>query len=415
MKFNKKVSLGASLLLMLTPIAITSAQEWNARTVEEINAELILDEENKMTYVVKYGDTLGAIAEAMNIDLAFLAEVNQIENINLIYPGTKLVAEYDANQAVEKLNIEASSGEIYEMDVPVSLTPQTETKVQNNQTDQVVTSKEPILNVNEAEDFEVVEEVSEMTTAPSESNKEAVIETSAVLLNEIPEVTEAVVEDVLTEAPTFEEALAPQAEVSTTEIEEAAQPDAAELTVTKKEQIKPEMPSIETTQISSSEIETISAEEVEQPVISEELVEAPVTSLATTEEAVETYEETPVTEEVIPNYTTPSTLAGVSASAAKYGSRIVNAYGVTAYGLRPGDSGDHGKGLAVDFMVPVGSTIGDQIASDAVANMGNSNISYVIWKQQIYGDWTGGQWQSMEDRGSVTQNHYDHVHVSFNR
>ncbi len=35
---------------------------------------------------------------------------------------------------------------------------------------------------------------------------------------------------------------------------------------------------------------------------------------------------------------------------------------------------------------------------------------YVIWRQR-YNDGSG--WDPMEDRGSITANHYDHVHVSF--
>ncbi|MGF3114719.1 LysM peptidoglycan-binding domain-containing protein [Facklamia sp. P12937] len=401
MKFNKKVSLGASLMLMLTPVAITSAQNWNARTVEEISAELMVDEDNQMTYIVKYGDTLGAIAEAMDIDLAFLAEANQIENVNLIYPETKLVAQYDINHKAEKLNVETSAGETFEMDIPVSLTPEVETEDQAVVLEEEVVVEEIILNVNEADDFEVEEE---LAIAEETVQLEEVAESSEELLNELPLVEEVLTDEVVDR--TIEE-------VSTT----------GEVTVnpvSEEEVIEAEELEVETTQSSAVEIESV-IEEVEQPLASEELTKTTTAIQEVTEEVV-IVEEVPVTEKVVEevieevsnDYTTPSTLAGVSQSAANYGSRIANQYGVAAYGLRPGDSGDHGKGLAVDFMVPVGSALGDQIAADAVANMGNSNIAYVIWKQQIYGHWTGGQWQQMGDRGSVTQNHYDHVHVSFN-
>ncbi|MGF3226727.1 LysM peptidoglycan-binding domain-containing protein [Facklamia sp. P12932] len=401
MKFNKKVSLGASLMLMLTPVAITSAQNWNARTVEEISAELMVDEDNQMTYIVKYGDTLGAIAEAMDIDLAFLAEANQIENVNLIYPKTKLVAQYDINHKAEKLNVETSAGETFEMDIPVSLTPEVETEDQAVVLEEEVVVEEIILNVSEADDFDVEEE---LAIAEETVQLEEVAESSEELLNELPLVEEVLTDEVVDR--TIEE-------VSTT----------GEVTVnpvSEEEVIEAEELEVETTQSSAVEIESV-IEEVEQPLASEELTKTTTAIQEVTEEVV-IVEEVPVTEKVVEevieevsnDYTTPSTLAGVSQSAANYGSRIANQYGVAAYGLRPGDSGDHGKGLAVDFMVPVGSALGDQIAADAVANMGNSNIAYVIWKQQIYGHWTDGQWQQMEDRGSVTQNHYDHVHVSFN-
>ena len=127
----------------------------------------------------------------------------------------------------------------------------------------------------------------------------------------------------------------------------------------------------------------------------------------------ETYEEQAYEKPVYEEPAAPAPdLNGLAYNASVFRDEGVNMYGVTAYGIRPGDAGDHGSGLAVDFMVPVGSDIGDAIANYAINNMGAHNISYVIWEQQIYGGWTGG-WEWMEDRGSVTANHYDHVHVSF--
>jgi len=52
-------------------------------------------------------------------------------------------------------------------------------------------------------------------------------------------------------------------------------------------------------------------------------------------------------------------------------------------------------------------------------NRASLNLKYVIWGQRIWNPsedsvatWTS--WRAMEDRGDVTQNHWDHVHVSFN-
>ncbi|MBD8079503.1 SH3 domain-containing protein [Cellulosimicrobium arenosum] len=85
---------------------------------------------------------------------------------------------------------------------------------------------------------------------------------------------------------------------------------------------------------------------------------------------------------------------------------------VTSYGgIRPGDSGDHGTGRAVDIMI-TGET-GWEIARYLQANAGSLGITYVIYQQQRWmaGDATSS-WIPMEDRGSTTANHYDHVHVS---
>jgi hypothetical protein len=75
-----------------------------------------------------------------------------------------------------------------------------------------------------------------------------------------------------------------------------------------------------------------------------------------------------------------------------------------------GNVSDHPKGLALDFMCS--KSAGDSLAAYAVANHKQLNITYVIWRQRI---WSINQpgWRSMEDRGSPTANHMDHVHVSF--
>ncbi len=84
---------------------------------------------------------------------------------------------------------------------------------------------------------------------------------------------------------------------------------------------------------------------------------------------------------------------------------------VTGYGTLRADSGDHGSGRAVDVMVS-GSTAWD-IAEFLRANYSRFGISYVIHAQKIWSvDRAGEGWRPMEDRGSATANHYDHVHVS---
>lgn len=58
------------------------------------------------------------------------------------------------------------------------------------------------------------------------------------------------------------------------------------------------------------------------------------------------------------------------------------------------------------------NALGDEVAQWALDHMADYAIDYVIWRQRIHtGDDRG--WRDMEDRGSITQNHYDHVHVSF--
>jgi hypothetical protein len=84
-----------------------------------------------------------------------------------------------------------------------------------------------------------------------------------------------------------------------------------------------------------------------------------------------------------------------------------------------GDPQDHGDGRACDFMESTGGRMpsagarrhGDQVARYAVENARRLGISYVIWRQHIW-NVRGGGWRPMADRGGLTQNHYDHVHIS---
>jgi hypothetical protein len=71
---------------------------------------------------------------------------------------------------------------------------------------------------------------------------------------------------------------------------------------------------------------------------------------------------------------------------------------------------DHPTGLAVDLLTR--GAEGDRIAACALANRKALGISYVIWGQRIN---YGSGWEPMENRGSVTENHFDHVHISFER
>jgi hypothetical protein len=54
--------------------------------------------------------------------------------------------------------------------------------------------------------------------------------------------------------------------------------------------------------------------------------------------------------------------------------------------------------------------LGDTVAAFALDHMSEFGVWYTIWRQR-YNDGSG--WDAMEDRGSITANHYDHVHVSF--
>ena len=84
---------------------------------------------------------------------------------------------------------------------------------------------------------------------------------------------------------------------------------------------------------------------------------------------------------------------------------------IITYGTLRADSADHGSGRAMDIMIS--GTAGREAAEFLRANYAAFGINYVIHAQEIWSvDRSGEGWRGMEDRGSVTANHYDHVHVS---
>ncbi|GAA1478973.1 LysM domain-containing protein [Nocardioides aestuarii] len=83
---------------------------------------------------------------------------------------------------------------------------------------------------------------------------------------------------------------------------------------------------------------------------------------------------------------------------------------ITSYGTYRGD-GEHSQGLAIDIMVS-GAT-GWDVAEFVRAHYQELGVNYVIYSQKIWSvDRSSEGWRPMEDRGSVTANHYDHVHVT---
>ncbi|HEM3528564.1 TPA: LysM peptidoglycan-binding domain-containing protein [Streptococcus suis] len=383
MKNNKKMLYTSSLALSLFSTGMIStnvlALEWAPRTVSEISPEIV-QEEGKMTYTVQYGDTLSAIASAMNIDMDLLAKMNQIADVNLIFPDTVLTTTVDQNNQVTQVEIEAP--------------------VQGNTNETVQATVDLTTNQVTVEDTVIpLDQISSVTdSAPVEEVVEQPV--AEALVEEVVEqpVAEALVEEVV-EQPVVE---APVEEVVEQPVVEAPVEEVVEQPV----------------------VEAPVEEVVEQPVVEapvEEVVEQPAVEAPVEEVVEQPVVETPQVTAL--STTTTSTSAydvGLQPQVAAFRAEVANAFGITSFsGYRAGDSGDHGKGLAIDFMVPESSALGDQVAAYAVANLASKNINYIIWKQRFYAPYDSiygpaYTWNLMPDRGSVTENHYDHVHVSFN-
>ncbi|MEG3312736.1 LysM peptidoglycan-binding domain-containing protein [Streptococcus parasuis] len=392
MKANKKVLYTSSLALSLFATGITApnvfALDWTPRSVSEISQE-IEDKGGKLTYTVKYGDTLSAIAEAMNIDLDILAQVNQIADVNLIFPDTVLTTTVDQNHQVTQIEIQAP--------------------VQEEAAENTVQATVDIA----ANEITVDDTVIPLESTDAPSSSASVTEVSV----ETP-VEEAPVTEVPAETP-LEETLVEEVQVTEVSVETPVE----EAPVT-------EVPA--ETPVEEAPVTEVPAETpVEEALVTEVPAETPVEEAPIAE--VNSVEAAPVTP--IPAASTATTVATVSTissstssydvglqpQVAAFRAEVANAFGITSFsGYRAGDTGDHGKGLAIDFMVPQSSALGDQVAAYAVANISSKNISYIIWKQRFYAPFDSiygpaYTWNLMPDRGSVTENHYDHVHVSFNQ
>ncbi|HET9143568.1 hypothetical protein [Actinophytocola sp.] len=118
----------------------------------------------------------------------------------------------------------------------------------------------------------------------------------------------------------------------------------------------------------------------------------------------------PKTKATPPASSCPTTLDGVKPHVAQVGNHLAGRFDVDDIGGVAGRGGasDHPAGLALDFTVD--TTTGDTLAEYVLANRRAFGVNYVIWRQR-YNDGSG--WSAMEDRGSPTANHMDHVHVSF--
>ncbi|WP_435833623.1 LysM peptidoglycan-binding domain-containing protein [Streptococcus suis] len=409
MKNNKKMLYTSSLALSLFSTGMIStnvlAIEWAPRTVSEISPEIV-QEEGKMTYTVQYGDTLSAIASAMNIDMDLLAKMNQIADVNLIFPDTVLTTTVDQNNQVTQVEIEAPvQGNTNEtVQATVDLT-----------TNQVTVEDTviPLDQISSVTDSAPVEEVVEQPVV--EAPVEEVVEQPVA---EAP--VEEVVEQPVVEAPVEEVVEQPVVEAPVEEVVEQPVVEAPVEEVVEQPVVEAPVEEVVEQPVVEAPVEEV----IEQPVVEapvEEVVEQPVVEAPVEEVVEQPVVETPQVTAL--STTTASTSAydvGLQPQVAAFRAEVANAFGITSFsGYRAGDSGDHGKGLAIDFMVPESSALGDQVAAYAVANLASKNINYIIWKQRFYAPYDSiygpaYTWNLMPDRGSITENHYDHVHVSFN-
>ena len=398
---KKRILLASTVALSFAPVLVTQAEEvlWTARSVEQIQNDLTKTD-NKTSYTVQYGDTLSTIAEALGVDVTVLANLNKITNMDLIFPETVLTTTVNEAEEVTEVEIQTPQADSSEEVTTATADLTTNQVTVDDQTVQVADLSQPIAEAPKAVETTSTKEVassSEVTETVTASEEVAPSTGNSVSEKQTAETNNAVAE------------AAPQATTPAEKEETQASPQ-AELTV-ETTTTPVEEKAIETTATSLEEVKEVASSEATPAVSTYQPEEVKTVSTTYAAPAAPDYAGLAVAK---------SENAGLQPQTAAFKEEIANLFGITSFsGYRPGDSGDHGKGLAIDFMVPESSELGDKIAEYAIQNMASRGISYIIWKQRFYAPFDSkygpaNTWNPMPDRGSVTENHYDHVHVSMN-
>lgn len=378
---KKRMLLASTVALSFAPVLATQAEEvlWTARSVEQIQNDLTKTD-NKTSYTVQYGDTLSTIAEALGVDVTVLANLNKITNMDLIFPETVLTTTVNEAEEVTEVEIQTPQADSSEEVTTATADLTTNQVTVDDQTVQVADLSQPIAE------------------APKEVASSSEVTKTVIASEEVaPSTGTSVPEEQTAETTRPVEEATPQETTPAEKQETQASPQAAS--------------AVEVTTTSSEAKEVASSNGATAAVSTYQPEETKI--ISTTYEA-----------SAAPDYAglavAKSENAGLQPQTAAFKEEIANLFGITSFsGYRPGDSGDHGKGLAIDFMVPERSELGDKIAEYAIQNMASRGISYIIWKQRFYAPFDSkygpaNTWNPMPDRGSVTENHYDHVHVSMN-
>ena len=398
---KKRILLASTVALSFAPVLATQAEEilWTARSVEQIQNDLTKTD-NKTSYTVQYGDTLSTIAEALGVDVTVLANLNKITNMDLIFPETVLTTTVNEAEEVTEVEIQTSQADSSEEVTTATADLTTNQVTVDDQTVQVADLSQPIAEAPKAVETTSTKEVvaSSEVTETVTASEEVTPSTGTSVPEEQTAETTSPVEEVAPQATTPAEKQETQASIQAE--------SAVEATTTPAEET-----AIETTATSS---------EAKGVALSSEATAAVSTYQPEEAKTVSTTYAAPAAPDYAGLAVAKAENAGLQPQTAAFKEEIANLFGITSFsGYRPGDSGDHGKGLAIDFMVPESSELGDKIAEYAIQNMASRGISYIIWKQRFYAPFDSkygpaNTWNPMLDRGSMTENHYDHVHVSMN-
>ena len=284
-------STAALSLFAASHVHADETSHWTARSVDQIKADISVND-NQQTYTVQYGDTLGSIVEAMGIDMNVLANIKEITNIDLIFPGTVLTTTYNADNQAVSVKVETPSSETSDTPVVAESNLTTNEVTVNGQSVVAADLSAPVETVSltatqapaKEESTQVVSEVTEAIASASDTP--AYADTEQPVADAIDHVTSSAEETLAEEeAPATETS----AQAETTEV--AAHQEAA---TSKAASDAPESSEAPAEQLAAASDAPESSEApAEQPAAAPESSEAPAEQPAATSEAAPATSEAP--------------------------------------------------------------------------------------------------------------------------
>lgn len=295
-------STAALSLFAASHVHADETSHWTARSVDQIKADISVND-NQQTYTVQYGDTLGSIVEAMGIDMNVLANIKEITNIDLIFPGTVLTTTYNADNQAVSVKVETPSSETSDTPVVAESNLTTNEVTVNGQSVVASDLSAPVETVSltatqapaKEESTQVVSEVTEAIASASDTP--AYADTEQPVADAIDHVTSSAEETLAEEeAPATETS----AQAETTEVaatsEAASEAPASVVPVATSEAVSeaPAVSEVPAEQLAAaSEAPESSEVPAEQPAAAPESSEAPAEQPAATSEAAPATSEAP--------------------------------------------------------------------------------------------------------------------------
>lgn len=115
MNYKKKALAIITTVSLVSAFAVNNVEakeNWEQRSVEDVKSE-VQNLNDEFVYTIQYGDTLGVIAKAIDVDLDKLVEVNSIQNADLIIAGDEL----RISENKETITVETETGDVSSYDI----------------------------------------------------------------------------------------------------------------------------------------------------------------------------------------------------------------------------------------------------------------------------------------------------------